>query len=145
MSRRRRNNTERREATRRVPLRNTSDSRRLNSSSGWGYPTRSPLKLSHEAPSRLKTSFKNTRPYTVTSTPSTNTQTPSKPYRAPNWAPVTADQNNRQKQKKIEQPTICQKRHERRQLMFATGNAGKIGQKKPVWTQQSKITCKGKK
>lgn len=36
---------------------------------------------------------------------------------------------------------ICSSRHERKEVMFASGNAGKRGQKKPVWTSKSKVKC----
>ena len=63
----------------------------------------------------------------------------SQKYSQPKWADVT--------QKKIEQPTavsksLCEQRSERKQIMFATGNAGKRGQKTPLWTELSRRKCK---
>lgn len=38
--------------------------------------------------------------------------------------------------------TICESRSERKQVMFATGSAGRKGQRTPMWTQKSKVRCK---
>jgi hypothetical protein len=40
---------------------------------------------------------------------------------------------------------VCENRHVRREVMHALGKSGKGGQKKPVWTEKSKIKCKEKK
>lgn len=36
---------------------------------------------------------------------------------------------------------ICIRRKQRKQVLFATGKAGKSGQKKPKWTEDSFIRC----
>lgn len=38
--------------------------------------------------------------------------------------------------------TICEVRQERKEVMFATNKAGKVGQKSPVWTRLSRKVCK---
>lgn len=63
----------------------------------------------------------------------------SKKYTQPNWSSVD--------QKKIEQPrlepSVCEQRTVRREVLFATNKAGKTGQKTPVWTELSKkVKCK---
>lgn len=39
-------------------------------------------------------------------------------------------------------PLICVRRQMRREVIFARGHAGKVGQRKPRFTQNSKILCK---
>lgn len=38
--------------------------------------------------------------------------------------------------------TVCESRRERRELLFAFGYGGRIGQRTPRFTQTSKISCK---
>lgn len=38
--------------------------------------------------------------------------------------------------------TVCDRRRERREVLFASGKGGKKGQKAPVWTLNSKVRCK---
>lgn len=38
--------------------------------------------------------------------------------------------------------TVCESRKERKQVMFASGRAGRKGQRTPIWTKQSKLRCK---
>jgi len=37
--------------------------------------------------------------------------------------------------------SICVNRQSRAEVMHATGRAGKVGQKTPVWTKKSKVRC----
>lgn len=41
------------------------------------------------------------------------------------------------------QSLVCARRHQRAEVLHATGKTGKRGQKSPVWTSKSKINCKG--
>jgi hypothetical protein len=41
-----------------------------------------------------------------------------------------------------EPKTICTRREERREIIHATGNAGKVGQNKPKFTLTSTVRCK---
>jgi len=37
---------------------------------------------------------------------------------------------------------VCEERRVRKQVMFATGKSGQVGQKSPVWTRKSRLVCK---
>lgn len=71
-----------------------------------------------------------------------NTNKPQAPYRGPRLysnlvktAAVSAVAATAPK-------TVCEQRQTRREVMFATNKAGKVGQKKPRFTLNSKIRCK---
>lgn len=151
MGKRSRNNTRRREARHNLsaPSRYTrsiltpQNARRAFVSGFLGDTPRNHTNSRWEPSSRLSSYFKEvakTRPalsQQVNRLPSTK----SKPYNRPNWSSVD--------QKKIEQPSravenrpLCALRAERREIMFATGNAGRTGQKTPVWTSLSKRKCR---
>lgn len=149
MARRSKNNSRRREA--RQPsapfnsltdLSRLLDSRRLDRTLTPRVPYGSVKKTSWEPSSRLSSYFKQvaqTRA-NLSHDPNVNPSTQkSKKYTQPNWSPVD--------QKKIEQPrlepSICEQRQVRREVLFATNKAGKTGQKTPVWTELSKkVKCK---
>lgn len=37
--------------------------------------------------------------------------------------------------------SVCVGRSQRKEIMFATNKAGRVGQKSPVWTKKSKVRC----
>lgn len=37
--------------------------------------------------------------------------------------------------------SVCVGRSQRKEVMFATNKAGRVGQKSPVWTKKSKVRC----
>lgn len=41
-----------------------------------------------------------------------------------------------------EETPVCVERQVRKEVMFATGKAGRVGQKSPVWTRKSRVRCK---
>lgn len=50
----------------------------------------------------------------------------------------------RESPKAPKEHTVCSRRNERKRVIFATGQAGKGGQKAPVWTNESRIRCRRK-
>lgn len=42
----------------------------------------------------------------------------------------------------VKNESVCSRRSERREVIFATGKGGQKGQRPPVWTQNSKVRCK---
>lgn len=71
------------------------------------------------------------------SSPNVNSPQKSKKYSQPNWSSVDSKKSN--------SPTsssVCSRRQARKEVIFATGNAGRKGQKSPVWTEESKKRCK---
>lgn len=149
MARRSKNNSRRREARRQSAPSNSLtdfsrllDSRRLDRSLTPGFAYGSATKTRWEPSSRLSSYFKKvaqTRPV-VSNDPNVNPSTQkSQKYTQPNWSSVD--------QKKIEQPrlepSVCEQRTVRREVLFATNKAGKTGQKTPIWTELSKkVRCK---
>lgn len=150
MSKRSRKSRERREANRRLPLSGNSFSRSYSPNTQrtrpvTGVPTSWARSRSYEPSRRLQTDLKNrSRPREEQYSPGTKTQTPSKPYRQPNWAAVSPERTGTVREKKIEQPTICERREARKQVLFATKKTGRSGQKTPVWTLESRLTCRKK-
>lgn len=147
MAKGRRNNSKRREARQQsAPSRFFDSTKSLRSATGTTInemrrALQGPaFQASYEPASRLSSYLKQRS--TPVDQPSPRTQNQkSKKYTQPNWSEVS--------QKKIEQPdstqrTICEERRIRREVMFAINKAGQTGQKTPVWTVQSKKTCRSK-
>lgn len=38
--------------------------------------------------------------------------------------------------------SLCESRRERKEVIFATGNSGRKGQRPPIWTRLSRVRCK---
>lgn len=139
MARSKRKDTKRREANRRLPIQSLFDfalripDKRVKLAYP-GVPLHVKQSPGWEPSSRLKNTLKEqSRSTKVDQTPAPKHSKPSKPYTQPNWSSVDP--------KKIEQPTLCEERSTRKQVMFATNKAGKTGQKTPVWTEKSRKKC----
>lgn len=65
-----------------------------------------------------------------------NTRPPVSTFKAAVIAPLTSVSAL------PERTRMCVQRAQRTEVLHAIGKAGKTGQKRPVWTQKSKIRCK---
>lgn len=150
MSRSRRRNTNRREARRSLPIRNSLYREMKSTTAPRRGPSLREILRSPDAPARLREAFGLTRQRfektmrsTTVSPSKTNKQTKSVPYRAPNWKLVSATVDAVQK-KSSKDHSLCKQRDERKEVLFASQKTGLKGQKSPVWTAESRISCRKK-